>query len=83
VYIGNVTNEEQFLDELNRQYVATLRNEIFARHGRPFKSEYFQIMFKRQSWYELNLNFTYDMLNEYEKKNVKFILQYEQQKCWK
>jgi len=60
-----------------------LRNEIFARHGRTFKSEGLNEIFESCDWYKPNPNYTDDMLNDTEKKNVKFILDYEKKMGWR
>jgi len=69
-------------DFYGRFYIKILRNEIYARHGKIFKSENLQTVFNNQSWYKPNPNFTESMLNEYEKANVNFILNYEKKRGW-
>lgn len=69
-------------DLLDKVYVKVLRNEIFARHGKPFKDPMLQEIFNNYSWYGPNPNYSDNMLNEYEKKNIKFIMNYESQKDW-
>ncbi|RGY98549.1 YARHG domain-containing protein [Clostridium sp. AM58-1XD] len=59
------------------------RNEIFARHGRQFADAQLQKYFENCSWYNgkidpNNFNFS-EMLNEYEKNNIKLISEYEKQ----
>jgi YARHG domain len=72
------------LDEFyGRFYVKALRNEIYARHGRIFKSENLRIVFENQKWYKPDPNFKESMLNEYEKANVNFILSYEKKRSWR
>ncbi|MBN1574430.1 MAG: YARHG domain-containing protein [Deltaproteobacteria bacterium] len=56
-----------------------LRNEIYARHGRKFKSKDLQDYFAGQPWYSIdpnNLNGDKGQ-NEYEKKNTATILNEE------
>lgn len=69
-------------DVYNRFYIKVLRNEIYARHGKIFKSENLRTVFTSQSWYKPNPNFSESMLNEYEKANVNFILNYEKKRGW-
>ncbi len=69
-------------DLYGRFYIKVLRNEIFARHGKIFKSENLQTVFNNQSWYKPDPNFKESMLNEYEKANVDFILNYEKKRGW-
>ena len=52
-----------------------MRNEIFARHGRRFKSADLRNYFMSQSWY--NPQFDEVQLTEIEKRNVEFLKSYE------
>ena len=67
------------LDELRRmpaQVLAYARNEIFARHGRKFKSKELRKYFKERPWYEATVpasEFDDSVLNDYEWKNLKRI----------
>lgn len=54
-----------------------MRNEIYARHGRPFKREDLQDYFNKKPWYRVDPNYTDSRLNEYERKNVVFIKEYQ------
>ncbi len=74
---------DAFLEEMNQLYVRVLRNEIFARHGKTFKSEDLKWIFKDISWYKPDPDFSYDMLNKIEKKNLEFIIEYEKKKGWR
>jgi hypothetical protein len=69
-------------DLYSRFYVKVLRNEIYARHGKIFKSESLQAVFANLKWYKPNPNFKESMLNEYEKANANFILNYEKKRGW-
>lgn len=62
-----------------RLYIKTLRNEIYARHGRVFRSEDLKEIFSGCDWYRANELFSENMLNEYEKYNVQFLLNNEKQ----
>lgn len=56
------------------------RNEIYARHGRLFQDEQLQGYFDCCSWYQGSIepdNFSDDMLNEIEKRNLEVIGEYE------
>lgn len=64
-------------------YYKALRNEIFARHGRVFKSEDLRTIFENTDWYKPNPNYSDKMLNDIEKKNVQFILDYEKKMGWR
>ncbi len=54
------------------------RNEIYARHGRPFVHKDLQCYFAKQSWYSVDPNFSETSLSYTENKNVATILAYEQ-----
>ena len=70
-YVGNVSSEQQFLNEISRQYLRILRNEIFARHGRGFVSKDLNGFFAhRMKWYKDDSNYSDSELNAYEKKNI-------------
>jgi hypothetical protein len=54
------------------------RNEIYARHGRPFVHKDLQCYFAKQSWYKIDSNFSESMLSVVENKNVATIKAYEE-----
>lgn len=54
------------------------RNEIYARHGRPFVHQDMQCYFNLQSWYSINPNYSNDLLSSIETKNAETIKTYEQ-----
>ena len=60
-------------DELwDWQYEALgyIYNEIFARHGRPFRSgEKYDVYFCSQAWYQVNPQYRYGLLNSVEQAN--------------
>ena len=56
------------------------RNEIYARHGRLFDTDYIQEYFNSQQWYNGTISptdFDYGVLSETEIANVWFIYDYE------
>ena len=56
------------------------RNEIYARHGRKFKDSGLQDYFNSKSWYRGTVDpddFSMDVFNEYENKNLELIQKYE------
>ena len=56
------------------------RNEIYARHGRRFKSEELQTYFDSKSWYQGTIapgDFKEKVFNKYENANISFILKVE------
>ncbi len=64
----------EILGNLFAEDLRTMRNEIFARHGRVFKSKDLQKYFEAQSWYKPNPDFkdetAKDILTEIEYKNI-------------
>lgn len=73
---------EEDLENLTKDELSLARNEIYARHGRIFDTEELQTYFDNKDWYEPLIDadsFEEEMLNEYEKANVKFIRKFEKQ----
>jgi hypothetical protein len=70
-------------ERAQRKFVRLLRNEIFARHGRTFKSKDLRQIFESTDWYKPDPNYSDDMLNDIEKKNIQFILDYEKKMGWR
>lgn len=59
------------------------RNEIYARHGRKFKTEYLQEYFDHQSWYKGKIepeDFDESVLSDIEKYNINLIVEYENER---
>lgn len=54
-----------------------MRNEIYARHGRPFVKVKFARYFNEQSWYEVNPNYSDGLLSLVEKRNANLIKAYQ------
>ncbi len=53
------------------------RNEIYARHGRPFVHKDLSCYFVGQNWYQVNPNYAEGLLSVVENKNVATILEFE------
>lgn len=78
-----ITDEE--LKPLTQQEIQLARNEIFARHGRKFNSDWIRRYFEEKSWYVpeyepeyFDNNLMNAEFNEYEKENIKCIRKYEE-----
>jgi len=54
-----------------------MRNEIYARHGRPFENAHVRAYFLNQPWYAPNASFRESWLNSVEKYNADFIKRYQ------
>lgn len=71
---------ESDLAGLSLQEINYAKNEIYARHGRKFKSAELQQYFESKSWYTgryepdyFDQNYSGDVLNDYEKKNAELL----------
>jgi hypothetical protein len=71
------------LESIQRIYSRMLRNEIYARHGRLFKSKDLKFILESTDWYKPDPEYSDTMLNDTEKKNVQFILDYEKKMGWR
>lgn len=64
------------ISSLNIQQINYAKNEIYARHGRKFKSNELQTYFNSKTWYNGTIDpgsFSETSLNDYEKKNVELL----------
>ena len=55
------------------------RNEIYARHGRPFVHKDMQCYFRSTMWYAEDSAYTDSRLTSLEQRNAVFILNYEKE----
>lgn len=55
-----------------------LRNAIYAKHGRTFKSEDLQSLFNEYSWYEADPAYSDSLLTATDKRNIALIKQVEE-----
>ena len=68
---------EQMLNGLSLHELRLLRNEIYARHGRIFRTEWLSQYFWNQPWYTPDENFKDEELSANDKLNVETIVKYE------
>lgn len=64
----------------SQQKLNYARNEIYARHGRKFKSQELMDFFNATDWYEGTISpeaFDENMLNDYERANADFLREIE------
>ena len=54
-----------------------MRNAVYARHGRSFKSVDLQSLWECYAWYKKNPNYSDDLLTETDKYNIEIIKSYE------
>ena len=52
-----------------------MRNEIFARYGRAFKTPKWQKTFGATDWYNIRSDFSNDWLSDVAKKNIELLIQ--------
>lgn len=71
---------KEYLSELSLEELKIERNEIFARHGRIFKTKWLQDYFNKQTWYQPNPDYSDDMLTDNEKELIKIIKTIENEK---
>ncbi len=67
------------ITNIKLSYLILLRNEIFARHGYAFETEYLRKTLSAASWYQVKTNFNIlKDLNDIEKKNMDYVRKMEQ-----
>lgn len=67
------------LKDLSRRDLRILRNMIYARHGRPFKSPILRDYFERMEWYKADDGYTDSRLTALDRRNIKIVQSVEQQ----
>jgi hypothetical protein len=65
------------VDNLMKEDLTYMRNEIFARHGYCFKKKDLRQQFEMQDWYVPNTVDIKGYLTDIEKKNIELIKRYE------
>ena len=55
-----------------------IRNEIYARYGRPFATQIYRDYFRAKSWYQEKSNFSDSWLSQTDRENAELILSLEQ-----
>ena len=68
---------EEMLRGLSLHELRLLRNEIYARHGRIFKTMWLQQYFGSQPWYDPKEDFKDEEVSGSDKTNVETIVAYE------
>ncbi len=61
------------LGDLSRRDLRILRNTVYARHGREFKSAVLQQWFSDKAWYRPDPDFDESQLSSIDKKNIRLI----------
>lgn len=65
------------VENMMKEDLEFMRNEIFARHGFCFKKKYLRQEFEMQDWYVPNTIDIKGFLTDTEKKNIELIKRYE------
>lgn len=65
------------LSGLSNWQLDLARNEIYARHGRPFKRADLRNYFRSQGWYSEDAGFSESRLSSLEKRNADFIRKHQ------
>jgi YARHG domain len=68
---------EDDVNNLAKEELETMRNEIFARHGYCFKKKYLRENFEDKDWYIPNTVDVKKDLTDIERKNISLIKKYE------
>lgn len=68
------------LENLDAAQLRLMRNAVYARYGRIFKSVDLQSLWECYTWYKANPNYSDDMLTEIDKFNIKLIQEFESKK---
>ena len=76
-FFENRSISESMLRGLSLHELRLLRNEIYARHGRIFRTDWLSQYFWNQPWYAPDENFKDEQLSGNDKLNVETIVKYE------
>lgn len=68
---------EADLKDLDKAQLRIMRNAVYARHGRTFKSVDLQSLWECYTWYKKNPNYSDSMLTDIDKYNIELIQKYE------
>ena len=74
---------KRFLSALTQDQIILIRNEVYARHGYQFNTDWIREYFEQQEWYDTRVPFDESKLNKVELENIKIILNYEVEMGWK
>jgi YARHG domain len=70
---------ERMLANVNLADLRLIRNEIYARHGRPFQTPWLAEYFRQEPWYTPRKGYTDADLSPVERANIALIAQREKQ----
>jgi hypothetical protein len=67
------------LKDLSRRDLRLLRNTVYARRGRPFRSDLLRAYFEATEWYKADTSYTEARLTAVDNRNIKVIRSVEDQ----
>jgi hypothetical protein len=70
----------EYFEKYSSKELKIKRNEIYARHGRTFKTKWLQEYFEGQPWYYKNSNYSNLLLKDNEKEIIEIIKSVENHK---
>lgn len=76
-HFQNAEVKEELLRGLGLYELRLLRNEVYARRGRQFRTEWLAQYFASQPWYEPREDLSEPELSAVERKNIETIVAYE------
>ena len=65
------------IKDLDKGQLRLMRNAVYARHGRTFKSVDLQSLWECYTWYKKNPNYNDSLLTDIDKYNIELIQKYE------
>lgn len=65
------------LEKLSKAQLRLMRNAVYARHGRTFKSTDLQSLWECYAWYKKNPAYSDDLLTDIDKYNIRLIKMFE------
>lgn len=65
------------LKDFDKAQLRLMRNAVYARHGRTFKSVDLQSLWNCYTWYKPNKNYSDELLTEVDKYNIELIQKFE------
>ena len=65
------------LEGMDKDQLRLMRNAVYARHGRTFKSKDLQSLFNGYVWYRPNSKYSDDLLTETDRANISLIQEFE------
>ena len=79
ILAGKTINKAR-LHSFNKNELKLLRNTVFAKYGRTFKSDMLKTWFAKKDWYNADPNYSDKVLTDTDKKNITTFLNLEKKK---